>query len=189
MKRRSLFLGAAFLAALGLALTGQGLWIVAKAAVAQVLLERAFGETIETGQPVKPWTWADTWPVARLSVPRIGATAIVLASGSGQSLAFGPGHLAGTPAPGQSGTTVYAAHRDTHFAFLAEMRVSDLITVTDSAGLTYTYRMTGSEIVRWDESRIDARAPGRHLVLATCWPLDARMRGPLRYLVHAELAG
>ena len=31
-------------------------------------------------------------------------------------------------------------------------------------------------------------ADGRHLVLATCWPLDAKFSGPLRYLVHAELA-
>jgi sortase A len=42
-------------------------------------------------------------------------------------------------------------------------------------------------VVRWDQSGIDPQAPGRHLVLVTCWPLNATMSGPLRYLVHAEL--
>jgi sortase A len=41
--------------------------------------------------------------------------------------------------------------------------------------------------VRWDASGLDPFAPGRNLVLTTCWPLDAKTAGPLRYLVHAEL--
>src|SRR4051794_31690320 len=55
---------AAVLAVAGLFLVGQGLWIHAKGLLAQVLLERAFTETLVTGRPVKPWSWADTWPVA-----------------------------------------------------------------------------------------------------------------------------
>ena len=46
-----------------------------------------------TGRPVKPWSWADTWPVARIIVPRIGRSAIALAGASGQALAFGLGVL------------------------------------------------------------------------------------------------
>ena len=48
--------------------------------------------------------------------------------------------------------------------------------------------MTGTSVARWDASGITADAEGRRLVLATCWPLDATVSGPLRYLVHAELA-
>ena len=47
-------------ALIGLILFGQGSYIHAKALVAQVLLERAFAKSIETGLPVKPWHWADT---------------------------------------------------------------------------------------------------------------------------------
>ncbi|MFW8121104.1 hypothetical protein, partial [Klebsiella pneumoniae] len=53
-------------ALIGLILFGQGAYIHGKALLAQVLLERAFARTIATGQPVKPWSWADTWPVARI---------------------------------------------------------------------------------------------------------------------------
>jgi sortase A len=43
------------------------------------------------------------------------------------------------------------------------------------------------EVVRWDSSGIDPAAPGRHLALATCWPLDSAMPGLLRYVVYADL--
>ena len=100
---------AAFLSTLlGLAFLGEGLWIKAKAGLAQILLERAFAQSIATGQPVKPWRWADTWPVARISVPRLATSSIALAGGSGQALAFGPGHLERTPLPGERGTAVRA---------------------------------------------------------------------------------
>jgi sortase A len=171
----------------GLALVGQGLWIHAKAVLAQVLLERAFAATLATGRIVKPWPWADTWPVARIEVPRLGKHAIVLHGSSGQALAFGPGHLEGTPDAGERGIAVYAAHRDTHFAFLGDVQIGDAIRVTRSDGATFQFRVTRTSVVRWDSSDIDPDADGRALVLSTCWPLDGKLSGPLRYLVHAEI--
>jgi sortase A len=168
-------------------LAGQGFWIYAKAMLAQVLLERAFAQALATGKAVKPWSWADTWPVARIEVPRLAASAIVLRGSSGQALAFGPGHVELTPAAGDAGTAVYAAHRDTHFAFLARVRVGDEIRVTRADGARLRFRVTDTEVVSWDASGIDPVAPGRNLVLATCWPFDAKTPGPLRYLVHAAL--
>ena len=124
---------------LGVVLVGQGLWIHAKAMLAQVLLERAFAATLATGQVVKPWSWADTWPIARITVPRLGENAIVLHGSSGQALAFGPGHVEGTPDAGDPGTAVYAAHRDTHFAFLGSLKLGDDIRVTRSDGATFLF--------------------------------------------------
>jgi sortase A len=156
--------------------------------LAQVLLERAFAAEIASGTVVKPWSWADTWPVARIAVPRLNAHAIVLAGGSGQALAFGPGHLERTPDAGDPGTAVYAAHRDTHFAFLGQVEAGDEIVVTGRGGTTSRFRVTHTAVVRWDSSGIDPAAPGRHLVLATCWPLDSALPGPLRLVVYADLA-
>jgi len=121
-------------------------------------------------------------------VPRLGKGAIVLAGASGQALAFGPGHVERTPEAGEPGTAVYAAHRDTSFAFLADVRIGDEIRVTRRDGNTFRFRVSRTSVVRWDQSGIAADADGRNLVLATCWPLDATVAGPLRYLVHAELA-
>jgi sortase A len=178
---------AATLAVVGLVLIGQGLWIHAKAALAQVLLERAFAQTLATGKDVKPWSWADTWPVARIAVPRLRRAAIVLAGSSGQALAFGPGHVERTPDAGEAGTAVYSAHRDTHFAFLADMRIGDDIRITRQDGVELRYRVTAMSVVRWDASGIDPSSPGHDLVLATCWPFHATLSGPLRYIVRAEM--
>jgi sortase A len=72
-------------------------------------------------------------------------------------------------------------------AFLAELKRGDEIGVTRRDGLRFRFRVTETAVVRWDSSGIDPLAPGRNLVLATCWPLNARTAGPLRYLVHAEM--
>src|SRR5215217_5172272 len=103
------------LLAAGLVLFGQGLWIQVKAVLAQILLERAFAQTLATGQVVKPWPWADTWPVARGTA--FGQERDRPPWQQRQALAFGPGHVEGTPHRGEPGTAVLSAHRDTHFAF------------------------------------------------------------------------
>jgi sortase A len=171
----------------GVVMFGRGVYIHAKARLAQVLLERAFAETIATGHPVKPWPWADTWPVARIAVKRLNASTIVLAGSSGQALAFGPGHVELTPDAGERGVAVYSAHRDTHFSFLRDVAVGDEITVTRSDGNTFRYRADRVSVVRYDASGIDPRSGGYELVLTTCWPFDAVTQGPLRYVLHATL--
>ncbi|WP_286158987.1 class GN sortase [Methylobacterium sp. Leaf456] len=171
---------------LGLALLAQAAWIPAKAALAQVLLERAFARTLAEGAPVRPWPWADTVPVARITFPDLGEAYVALAGSSGQALAFGPGHVEGTPEAGESGTAVYAAHRDTQFRSLGRLRPGDPVTVQRRDGRTVRFRVTGARVVRWDAAGLDPDAPGRRLALATCWPLDGLTQGPERLLVEAE---
>src|SRR5882724_8737305 len=177
------------LALAGLILFGQGAYIHAKAALAQVLLERAFTETVVTGRDTKPWSWADTWPVARIEVKRIHASTIVLSGSSGQALAFGPGHVELTPNAGERGVAVYSAHRDTHFSFLKNVVIGDDIDIVRSNGRKFRYRVDSTSIVRFDASGIDPLASGHELVLSTCWPFDALTPGPERYLVHATMLG
>ena len=182
-----LLLAAAFVLA-GLFTLGQGLWIPLKAAVAQVLLERAFAEAVVTGAPAKPWPWADTRAVARVSVPRLGQSAVVLSGASGEALAFGPGWLHGTAEPGRPGVAVFAAHRDTHFRFLGGVQPGDLIVVQRADGASASFRAGAGRVARWNASGIDGLGGRPRLALVTCWPLDAKRRGPWRYILEAELA-
>src|SRR5271169_2386669 len=177
------------LALAGLVLLGEGAYIHAKGLLAQVLLQRAFAETITTGRATKPWPWADTWPVARIEVKRLHASAIVLAGSSGQALAFGPGHVELTPDAGERGVAVYSAHRDTHFRFLKNVSIGDEIDVTRGDGKTFRYRADSSSVVRFDASGIDPLTGGYELALSTCWPFDAVMPGPMRYVLHATMIG
>lgn len=184
MRHRMIALG---LACAGVLLFGQGIYIHAKALLAQLLLERAFTETIATGRDVKPWSWADTWPVARIAVKSIDASAIALAGSSGQALAFGPGHVEKTPDAGERGVAIYSAHRDTHFRFLKDVGIGDEIDVTRRDGQTFRYRADSSSVVRFDESGIDPSTTEHELVLSTCWPFDAVTSGPMRYVLHATM--
>jgi len=92
------------LLASGAALIASAVYIPAKAALAQVLLERAWDRARSGDANAKPWPWADVSPVAVLEVPRLDERSIVLEGASGEAMAFGPGHMSNTPPIGARGT-------------------------------------------------------------------------------------
>lgn len=171
----------------GLTVFGQGFYLTAKAEVAQVLLARAWSRAIDGESAPTPWPWADTWPVARLSVPALGENAIVLAEAGGEALAFGPAHLAVSPEAGDPGTTIYAAHRDTHFRFLEHVEIGETVIVERTDGPPLRYVVTGTEIVDAARSGINPAQGPSMLALVTCWPFGSITPGPLRYVVWASL--
>jgi sortase A len=164
-------------------------WIHAKAALAQHLIAAAWERTRVEGA-VRPWPWADTHPVARLAVPGRRISLHVLAGTTGRSLAFGPGHVAGTALPGTSGNSVIVAHRDTHFAFLKDLHEDEAILVEDTRGRTTHYRVREVAIVDKHATRLLDAADSAQLTLITCWPFDAVQPGTSqRYVVIADRIG
>jgi sortase A len=165
----------------------EGSWIYAKARLAQYLLQRAWTRTLAGEAAVKPWPWADTWPIARLTVPSQHVDQIVLAGAYGRTLAFGPGFLESTARPGTRGTAIVTGHRDTHFAFLKYVQPGERLTVQSPDGSVHRYRITDRLIVdsRTDKIRLDRGLPS--LVLVTCYPFYTPfLGGPLRYIVTAD---
>ncbi len=168
---------------------GHGAFIHAKAILAQHLLRQAWARTQAGEAEARPWSWADTWPVARLRVERLGVDRIVLAGASGRTLAFAPGHVDGTPAPGAPGTSVIGGHRDTNFSFLRDLRPQDEIALETPDGAIRRYRVAGTRIVDHRRANIVLAGEASRLALVTCYPFDAlRPGGPLRYVVEAEAA-
>src|SRR5262245_44981567 len=98
------------LLAVGLWQIGEGSWIYAKASLAQCLLQRAWSRTLTGEAAVKPWPWADTWPVARFMVPSKHIDLIILNGAYGRTLAFGPGYAESSTFPGSRGTTILTGH-------------------------------------------------------------------------------
>lgn len=173
---------------LGLALwqLGQGTYIYAKAQLAQYLIASAWQKEGNTAQ-IKPWPWADMWPMARLVVPQHSIDQYVLAGVSGESLAFGPGYVLTSAAPTTLGNTVIAAHRDTHFSFLKNLKKGEVITIYNRQGEQRSYIVQDMTIVDKDDvAWINAENYPYQLTLATCYPFDAlQAGGPLRYVVRA----
>jgi sortase A len=185
MRGRAGVLTVAGLLTVGLWQVGHGAWTHAKGHLAQYLLQRAWARTLEGEGAARPWPWADTWPVARLRVPAHGVDLIVLQGVSGRTLAFGPGHASGGPAPGAPGTAVITGHRDTHFRFLASVMPGEEILVERPGVPAARFRVVATTVVD-SRAAVLRAADGPALVLLTCYPFAGlRPGGPLRWVVTA----
>jgi sortase A len=177
----------AVLAMAGVACFGNGLYIHAKAALAQSLLHSAWVKTQTTGADARPWPWADTHPVARLLAPAQDADLLVLSGASGRTLAFGPGHLDGSALPGAPGNSVITAHRDTHFRFLQRIVAGDSLVVEGRDGARRHFHVRRTYVADFRTLHIPRDTPVPTLTLVTCYPFDAiNPGGPMRYVVVAE---
>ena len=184
--------GLAFAAALLLLLAGMwqlggGLTIRAKAILAQILVRDAWERTLIGERQAKPWPWADTWPVARLSVPEQRIDLFVLAGANGRTIAFGPGHVFGTAPPGEEGNSVIGGHRDTHLAFLRDTKPGTELRVQRPDGAWRRYRVEASAVLDAADLWVTRQDGPTRITLVTCYPFDAlRPGGPQRYVVFAD---
>lgn len=168
---------------------GHAAYIAAKAELAQVLISKAWQRTLAGEPAVKPWPWADTWPVARLAAPGHDVELFVLAGANGRSIAFGPGHVFGTANPGEAGNSVIGGHRDTHLRFLKDVKVGERFLVDRPDGQRVAYRVSNTRIVHKSAVEVLGQSGPDRLTLITCWPFDAlRAGGPDRYVVEAVRA-
>ena len=165
---------------------GQAGLIQAKAWLAPILISRAWTETRTHGINVKPWPWADTWPVAHLSVPSLDIDQYVLAGTNGAALPFGPGHMSGSAEPGDNGTIVIAGHRDTHFDFLPRVLPGTRVRLETADGRHTTYIVAEKSLVDTRKEDLTLSADAAELLLITCEPDNAfSTRGPWRLVVRA----
>jgi sortase A len=182
------FIAMSCLLCLGFWQLGRGAYIPAKAWLAQQMMQSAW-QRAETGQDKSPpWPWADTWPVAKMSARGGAVELIVLAGGSARTLAFGPGHLSASVLPGETGNTIIAGHRDTHFQFLQDLAVGETILFEMADGRNHLYRVTDLDVVDSRRGSIVLDTDQPMLSLVTCYPFNtAQPGGPMRYVVSAEM--
>jgi sortase A len=167
---------------------GQGAYIPAKAWLAQELMQRAWDRAGAGDQQPAPWPWADTWPVARLSALAGDVDLIVLAGGSGRTLAFGPGHLSASAFPGTQGNSVIAGHRDTHFNFLQDLDVGESLIIETASGRKHLYKVTNIDVIDSRRGSLLLDTEESLLSLVTCYPFEAiEPGGPMRYIVTAKM--
>ena len=178
-------LGVLIIIAIGGWQFSSGTYIYAKAQLAQYLLTNAWTKTLDGNPKVKPWRWADTHPVAKITFDN-KLDYIILAGGSGRTMAFGPGHVSATPLPGNGGNSVIVGHRDTHFSVLKDLTPGDIIQVQIPNKLI-SYKVVNSFIVDQSQSEVMQDFGSEQLTLITCYPFNAlQAGGPLRYVVRAE---
>ncbi|MCU7937732.1 MAG: class GN sortase [gamma proteobacterium symbiont of Bathyaustriella thionipta] len=168
-------------------LIANGGYIFAKAQLAQYLISDAWDKTLSGNTQVKPWSWADTWPVAKLQFQNKAVSFYVLNGANGASLPFGPGHLTGSAFPGDSGSSIIAGHRDTHFELLQHIDLDEKIKIQTREGYIVWYQVNSIHIADSRKQTLEVTENSEKLILVTCYPFDAiNPGGPLRYVVTAK---
>jgi sortase A len=123
--------------------------------------------------------------MARLEIPRIGISVMVLHGTEEPTLTLGAGHVPGTPSPGGDGNLVIAAHRDTFFRRLEGIRAGDRIRILTVSQL-YEYVVDSTETVDPEDTRVMESRGRQELTLITCYPFNFVGSAPERFIVHAS---
>lgn len=155
-----------------------------------MLIRRAWAATLASGRPTPPWSWADTFPVARLEIPAIGYDEVVLEGASPRNLAFGPARLMNAAAPGGHGNVVLAGHRTSWFRPLERVRDGDTLALAVRDPATgrerrRVYRVVTRRVIDPRDTSYLQPSGDDRLTLITCWPFGRGATSPYRYVVQA----
>lgn len=105
-----------------------------------------------------------------------------------EQLHWAPGHWPGTAMPGQPGNTVFAGHRVTHTRPFLDINLlvpGDRVVFTMPNG-TYTYEVTGTQVVTPADVHIVDQTPDATMTLFACHPKGSARQ---RYVVRGRLVG
>ncbi|MBE0428520.1 MAG: class E sortase [Thermoleophilia bacterium] len=124
--------------------------------------------------------------IARIEIPRIGMTGIIVEGTDDNSLSKGIGHLEETPLPGMQGNFSIAGDRVLYgapFLKLNELEAGDEIIVQTTYGL-FTYSVYDKKIVTPEDVSV-VRSTGEEIItLITCDPPWSTSR---RLIVHGAV--
>jgi sortase A len=123
--------------------------------------------------------------IGRIEIPSAGVSAMILEGVAYKTLRRGVGHIPGTPLPRWDGNVGLAAHRDSFFRGLKDIRKNDIITLKTLHG-TFQYRVESTEIVRPKDTHVLEDTDKPVLTLVTCYPFYYVGSAPKRFIVRAE---
>lgn len=170
-------------------------WVAGVAALAWVLFVRLdthffqvrqsmrFEASHQIDVPVSPVRPGDM--VGELSIPRIGLSAVILEGDDDKTLRLAIGHIPGTAFPNSAGTVGLAAHRDTFFRHLGNLRKNDVLLFETREG-TFRYRVTATAIVHPEQVEVLRPTDRKTLSLVTCYPFHFVGPAPQRFVVTAS---
>jgi sortase A len=137
--------------------------------------------------------------LGRVEIGRLNLSAMVREGVDAKTLSLAVGHVPSTALPGQAGNFAIAAHRDTLFRALKDIRKDDLVTFQSPAG-SYTYQVLATEIVKPTEVSVlqpdgggliarsaNPKGPEKLLTMITCYPFYYVGSAPKRFIVEAKL--
>ena len=136
--------------------------------------------------------------LGRISIGRLNLSAIVREGADADTLSRAVGHVPSTALAGHPGNFAIAAHRDTLFRALKDIRHGDLVTF-ESPSATYSYQVFSTKIVKPSDvsvlrpdggltpASVSNTGTNRILTMITCYPFYFVGAAPKRFIVQARL--
>jgi sortase A len=124
--------------------------------------------------------------VGRIDVPRLKLSALAREGVDTRTLRGAVGHVPGTALPGERGNAAFAAHRDTFFRPLKDVRSGDAVEISTPSGV-HRYVVTGTRVVDPSAIEVLEPTPAPTLTLVTCYPFEYVGSAPKRFIVTARL--
>ena len=149
---------------------------------------REFDRIVRAATPVLPGASVPAIVdalIGRIEVRRLGLSAMVVEGTTTSTLRRAAGHISSTGMPGVPGNVGIAAHRDTFFRPLRNVRKDDIVTLTTGRA-EYRYRVVSTKVVEPDDVSVLDPAADEILTLVTCYPFFFIGSAPERFIVRAE---
>lgn len=140
--------------------------------------------------------------LGRIEIGRLNLSAMVREGVDAKTLSIAVGHVPSSALAGQPGNFAIAAHRDTLFRALKDIKRDDLVTFQSPSG-SYTYQVLATKIVKPSDVSVlrpdggglipasmissDGQRPGKLLTMITCYPFYYVGSAPKRFIVEAKL--
>jgi len=195
--RRGVRLLERLLLILGIASLGYYGYVSAETALYQTIENRELDAILASATPPQVVTHAASparrkpapvtgAPMGRIEIPRLGVSAVIRAGSDARTLRLAVGYIPGTALPGEGGNIGLAAHRDTFFRRLRDIRADDEIRLVTPDG-TFSYTVEQTNIVLPRDTWVLDRTPEPTLTLVTCYPFTYVGSAPQRFIVRAAL--
>jgi sortase A len=171
-----------FFLAIGILSLGYAGFVIADAHMYEALELKKF--TV-AGRLSEPHTLLAGDVIGEIQVPRLGLSAIVVQGDSPSSLRRAVGHLSKSALPGEWGNVALAAHRDTFFRPLRNIRLGDEIRF-QTPGHSFDYLVESIEVVEPTDMQVLQATTGHDLTFITCFPFYYVGPAPKRFVVRAQ---
>lgn len=178
----------------GVALLGWCAFIVVDTRVSQASASRALealpaiGPAVAARGPSPPEPAPPPTPgtlVGRLEIRRLKIDAVVREGTDATTLRRAVGRISSTAMPGTTGNVGLAAHRDTFFRTLKDVRPDDEILLTTPRG-EFRYVVRGTKVVEPSDTWVLDPTPRPGMTLVTCYPFHFIGAAPHRFIVRAD---
>lgn len=123
--------------------------------------------------------------IGRIEIPRLQVSAMVREGVDNRTLRRAVGHVPGTAIPGDEGNVALAAHRDTFFRGLRDVKKNDHIVV-ETLDARYEYEVDSLRIVKPKDVSVLKPTKNPTLTLVTCYPFYYVGSAPDRFIVRAR---